>query len=373
MAAALTCPTPGMVHRLHVPVQVDRRGSCALGRSDVGTWRPGAANRDFTEPGTHRLPRLAGVLWAGASPTTNLPSPSSPADPCLAADGCPRRRCCRRRLSASANSPAPGASVTRPGVCTGPHADHHRCWAELWPRARPRLPWPAMSTGGSLADLTGAGCSRISGETVDQTPRSAAIAAKASSCPAARVGTHPWPSQPLSCCVRPSGASVAKRVGVLSARCRPHHDPMAPPRLGEHHSPVQSFGGQFLFAWADGRASTVSREDAVATADRHCLWMDHRLCNKLPRTEPPDCWFGRRITCQRRTVRSSIETAMHLRSQRRAALPDELRTFYTTKIRPKSASSDQSGEGLDRGDIATTQDVLNEPGGCTQLAGRMVV
>ena len=45
-----------------------------------------------------------------------------------------------------------------------------------------------------------------------------------------------------------------------------------------------------------------------------------------------------------------------------AALRDELREFYTTKIPAEIRERTRSGEGLDRDDIATSHKILNEHG-----------
>src|SRR3984957_975514 len=213
IAAARTGPTPGRVSNCSTVAVLRLISAVGAPLAGRGLELDGSG---AAEPGLTELPRTAGCPFTGAIPTT-ICSPSST---------------CRAMLSPLVSAPsvlppaafsasamrAPGASVTRPGVCTRPTTLTTSGWLGRveGPALGPRLAVAAMSTGGSLADITGAGCSRIRVKTVTSTAI-AAIAAKAIA-PARPGSARTLASQPPSCCVEPSGTQRGNsELGSVSA------------------------------------------------------------------------------------------------------------------------------------------------------------
>ena len=162
-----------------------------VGFGDPGAGpEPGGLPDAGAEPELTELPSTAGCPETGASPTTICsPSPTGRAifSPMVSAPSTAPPAAC----TASAIR-APGARVTSPGVCTRP--------TTLTTTGRSGLAgWPApgldddlgladavRSTGGSLADITGAGRSRTKVNTVIST---ASVAITAMAMAPARPGS----------------------------------------------------------------------------------------------------------------------------------------------------------------------------------------
>jgi hypothetical protein len=156
IAAAITGPTPGRVSNC-CTVAVFRLIICAgppLAGRDAELVGTGAV-----DPGLTELPNTAGWPLTGASPTT-ICSPSSTWRAILSPMVSAPSVVPPAAFSASAIR-APGASVTSPGVCTRPTTLTTTGWFGCAAGLGVRLAVAAMSTGGSFADATGAGCSRI--------------------------------------------------------------------------------------------------------------------------------------------------------------------------------------------------------------------
>ncbi len=109
----------------------------------------------------------------------------------------------------------PGASVTSPGVCTRPTTLTTTGWFGCAAELGLRLAVAAMSTGGSFADATGAGCSRISVKMVTST----AIAATAANAiaPARPGSARTLASQPSSCAELSGSQRGRSEFGSVSA------------------------------------------------------------------------------------------------------------------------------------------------------------
>src|SRR5580693_996261 len=205
MAAALTGPTPGRVSNcctVAVFRLITSAGEALVGR-DAVPGGPGAAEPELTE-----LPNTAGCPLTGAIPTT-ICSPSSIWRAILSPIVSAPSVVPPAAFNASAIR-APGASVTRPGVWTKPTTLTTTGW--LGPAdgrgLGPRVADDAISTGGSFADTTGAGWSRISVKMVTSTAM-AAIAANAMA-PARPGSARTRASQPPGC-AEPSGSHRGSR------------------------------------------------------------------------------------------------------------------------------------------------------------------
>jgi len=190
-------------------VQVDQRGRCALGRSRRELGGPGATEPELTE-----LPRTAGCPLTGAShhdllavinlramlsPTVSAPSMLPPA-----------------AFSASAIR-APGASVTRPGVCTRPTTLTTTGWLaeSRAPGSGRGLPWPPCQPA-AVCRHHRCGLLAHQREDGDQ-HRDRRDRGQSDS--AARPGSaRTLASQPRSCCVEPSGSQRGNsELGSVSA------------------------------------------------------------------------------------------------------------------------------------------------------------
>jgi len=208
------------------PCSVDQPVGAPLAGRDVELGGREATEPELTNYQDRRCP------LTGAIPTT-ICSPSST---------------CRAMLSPTVSAPsmlppaafsasairAPGASVTRQRVHQAHHADPTGWWAESRaPGSGRGLPWPPCQPAASLADITGAGCSRISVKTVTST----AIAAIAAQSDSARApgSARTLASQPRSCCVEPSGSQRGNsELGSVSASLSSASRSDGAPRLGEH-------------------------------------------------------------------------------------------------------------------------------------------
>ena len=175
IAVAVIGPTPGRASNCSTVALLRSTTSPAFGLPDPGTG-VGAFDGEG-DPEVIELPSAVGWPAAGASPTTICsPSPSGRAmfKPMVSAPSTapPAAR------SASAIR-APGARVTSPGVCTKPTTLTTTGWSgpavglaeDLGPAV------DAFSTGGSFADITGAGRSRTRVNSVINTARTATTAA----------------------------------------------------------------------------------------------------------------------------------------------------------------------------------------------------
>ena len=348
IAAALTGPTPGRVSNC-CTVAVFRlitAAGCGLGRTGRGAGRAGSGRA-----GAHRTAQHRRLAFDRRDPHDDLLAVVDLAGH-VEPDGV---RAVRRAAGGlqRVGDPRAGRQRDQPGrVHQAHHADHYRLVGPGWTGGLGlRLADDAMSTGGSFADTTGAGCSRISVKMVTSTAI-AAIAANAIA-PARPGSARTLASQPPSCCAEPSGSHRgSKEFGSVSASgSSAVAVRIARPRPAGRRVVGAVARRAVLFACAD-RRSADCRSDAVAAARPRRLWTNRRLCTNYPACEPSDWLVGQTDNVQCRTVRSSRGDCHATGAHDRTKPPSA--TSYARSTRRRSRPISASGPARAKDSTATT-------------------